>query len=385
MSLGLPPSSRFDVPGVRSIVRQGTAPAPQFGLDPVAGDAVRLDLNESTFVLTPEMRQRVGEVAATAALVGYPDGTCAALRDAAARFFGVRNRECLTVGNGADDLTGRLCAAFGQPRPGRRQGRVLVPEMSFEAYKMAATANGLAVDTFCFEPGFAPDMSMLESAVGRARPNLVFLATPNNPTGQTVPPEAMKAVMKRHPDVLFVLDEAYIGYSRTASLADAVVDFPNAVCLSSLSKLGLAGLRLGFASAHPSVIRILNGGRMPFPINALSQAVGTMFLEEFPAALRAAMTDTVQERERVFAALSSVQAAAGAVLEVMPSEGNFHLVHSPMAADLCAALRRQGVVVRTFSAPHAHHPLAGVLRISVGTPDQNDRMLAALKAALGQA
>ena len=124
---------------------------------------------------------------------------------------------------------------------------------------------------------------------------------------------------------------------------------------------------------------------MPFPINALSQAVGTMFLEEFPASLRAAMTETVQERKRVFAALTSIQAAAGKVFEVMPSEGNFHLVHSPMAAELCAELRKQGVAVRTFSAPHAHHPLAGVLRISVGTPDQNDRMLAALQAALGQA
>ena len=229
MSVGLPTSSRFDAPSLQPLVRQG-APVAMHPFDAAAGitDAVRLDLNESILTLTPTMRQRMGEVAATASLVGYPDGACTALRDAAARFFDVRHRDCLAVGNGADDLIGRLCATFGQPRPGRQQGRVLVPEMSFEAYKMAATANGMAVDTFCFEPGFRPDMAMLESAIGRTRPNLVFLATPNNPTGQTIDPEAMKAVLKRHPDVLFVLDEAYIAYSSSESLADAVVATPDA-------------------------------------------------------------------------------------------------------------------------------------------------------------
>ena len=386
MSVGLPTSSRFDAPSLQPLVRQG-APVAMHPFDAAAGitDAVRLDLNESILTLTPAMRQRMGEVAATASLVGYPDGACTALRDAAARFFSVRHRDCLAVGNGADDLIGRLCATFGQPRPGRKQGRVLVPEMSFEAYKMAATANGMAVDTFCFEPGFRPDMPMLESAVGRTRPNLVFLATPNNPTGQTIEPEAMKAVLKRHPDVLFVLDEAYIAYSDSESLADAVVDFPNAVCLSSLSKLGLAGLRLGFASAHPAIIRMLNAGRMPFPVNALSQAVGTMFLDEFAEALHAAVKQSAGERDRVYEALVALQAASGGSFNVVPSQGNFHLLECTEARALRAALLQQGVVVRTFNAPHLHHPLASVLRISVGTPEQNDRMLAVLKAALNKA
>lgn len=382
MSFAVPPSSAVTPSPLNALIRVAKSSAPVLKASESSGPKVRLDLNESTFVLTPEMRQRIGEVSAAASLTGYPDGSCLALRKAACQYFGVRHVDGMAVGNGAEDLIGRLCSAFGKPRAGRQQARVLVPDLSFEAYRMAAEANGMAIDTFCFEPHGRPEMQRLDLAVRNMRPNLVFLATPNNPTGQAIAPEEMKACMRRHPDVLFVLDEAYIGYSSTASLADEVLDFPNAVCLSSLSKFGLAGLRLGFATAHPSVIRVLEGVRMPFPISALSQAVGTLFLEEFSEAIDAEMQCCVKERERVHDALAELQAASGGAFKVLPSEGNFHVLFSDQAEALHMALASQGVMVRRFKAPHPQHTLARTLRISVGTSTDNDAMLQAMRATL---
>ena len=386
MSVVLPSSL---VPSQAGNVQALVRPALRGVMPPLAAQnpescALRLDLNEALFQLTPEMRDRIGQVAAEVALTGYPDGSCTELRKAAAGFFGVRHVDCMAVGNGADDLIGRLCGAFGQQRKGCSSARVLVPELSFEAYRMAAAAYGLQVDSFRFERNFEPNLEALESAIGRTRPNLVFLATPNNPTGNALDPGTLKGVMKRNPDVMFVLDEAYVAYSDQASLADMVVDFPNAVCLSSLSKLGLAGLRLGFASAHPSVIQTLNKARMPFPVNALSQAVGTILLDEFAESLMQSATDTVEERERVLEGLKELQKSSG-TFRVLPSQANFHLIVSEQAADLHAALASKGVVVRRFNAPHPHHPLASILRISVGHPHENQRMLAAFAASLASA
>lgn len=283
----------------------------------------------------------------------------------------------MTVGNGADDLVGRMCAAFGQPRQGQSTGRILVPEMSFEAYRMAATAHGLETHTFDFEPNLVPDLDALEEALDMVRPNLLFLATPNNPTGSVVNPDAMKEVMARHPDVLFVLDEAYIEYASVRSLADEVVDCGNAVCLLSVSKLGLAGLRLGFATAHPDLIRVLDAARMPFPVNALSQAVGAMMLNEFGDVLKACVSEVVAERGRV---TQSAKEAIGEAHVVVEGEGNFFMVLSDDARSLQSGLMEQGVVVRQFMHPEKEHVLNRLLRISIGSPEQNACLLSALKA-----
>ena len=350
--------------------------APQFASNQLI-EAVRLDRNEALFPLSEAMSRRVAEVTSEIALAGYPDGSCLALRQAAAAHFQVRSADVMTVGNGADDLVGRLCAAFGQPRQGQSTGRILVPEMSFEAYRMAATAHGLETHTFDFEPNLVPDLDALEEALDMVRPNLLFLATPNNPTGSVVNPDAMKEVMARHPDVLFVLDEAYIEYASVRSLADEVVDCGNAVCLLSVSKLGLAGLRLGFATAHPDLIRVLDAARMPFPVNALSQAVGAMMLNEFGDVLKACVSEVVAERRRV---TQSAKEAIGEAHVVVEGEGNFFMVLSDDARSLQSGLMEQGVVVRQFMHPEKEHVLNRLLRISIGSPEQNACLLSALKA-----
>lgn len=350
--------------------------APQFASNQSSA-AVRLDRNEALFPLSEAMSRRVAEVTSEIALAGYPDGSCLALRQAAAAHFQVRSADVMTVGNGADDLVGRLCAAFGQPRQGQSTGRILVPEMSFEAYRMAATAHGLETHTFDFEPNLVPDLDALEEALDMVRPNLLFLATPNNPTGSVVNPDAMKEVMARHPDVLFVLDEAYIEYASVRSLADEVVDCGNAVCLLSVSKLGLAGLRLGFATAHPDLIRVLDAARMPFPVNALSQAVGAMMLNEFGDVLKACVSEVVAERGRV---TQSAKEAIGEAHVVVEGEGNFFMVLSDDARSLQSGLMEQGVVVRQFMHPEKEHVLNRLLRISIGSPEQNACLLSALKA-----
>jgi histidinol dehydrogenase len=321
----------------------------------------KLDANELPYPLPPELRARLAAVLAEVPLERYPDPAARRLRAAVARQLGVGGDQ-LVFGNGSDELIALLCAAFAAP-----PARVLYPVPSFVYYRLGAIARGVEPIEVPLGPGFALPEAELLRAAETHRPAVVFLALPNNPTGTLWRMGFALELAARHPDMVVVSDEAYAAYSGATNLPHLPAH-PNLVVMRTLSKLGMAGLRVGFSISSPAVASLLERVRPPYNVSALDQAAAELLVDEAAAWCEARAGDVVAERGRLAAGLR----AAG--LEVFPSEANLLLVRCPDAPALWRRLADAGISVRAFGPGR----LADCLRITVGTPAENEALLAAL-------
>lgn len=336
-------------------------------------NAVKLDANELPYAWSGAAQRALGQALTQAALHRYPDASARALRQLLATQLGIDVEELL-LGNGSDELIALLCAAFAEPRPGRIQGGVAYAVPGFVVYRTAALAQGLEPVEVPFGPDFAPDEAALLAAVAARRPNLLFLATPNNPTGTVWPRAVVETLLARHPDMLTIVDEAYLAYGEASSCIDLTRAYPHCLVLQTLSKVGMAGLRVGLLIGQRAVLAAVEKIRPPYNINTLSQTAAHLLLRDFRPELEAHVAEVKRERQRLFEALRQLPG-----LTVFPSGGNFFLVRVAKARRLHAALVDRGVLVRLFDAG----PLSGCLRITVGTPDENAWLVDALRASLG--
>ena len=238
-------------------------------------------------------------------------------------------------------------------------------------YRRCAELLGLRYVGVPLRADFALDLPAMLAAIDREQPQLVFVASPNNPTGNAFAAAELAELARATPG-LFVLDEAYIPYAEGDG-ADFAAGEDNVVLLRTLSKWGLAGLRLGFVQARKPVCEALEKLRMPYNVNALSQELGRICLEQ--AGAFAPQIDTLKtERARL------AQALAAPGVEVYPSQANFLLVRVPDAVAANARLREAGLLLKCL---HGTHPLLRqCLRISVGRPEENEALLAAWPGAL---
>lgn len=319
----------------------------------------KLDANELPYGLPPELRAGLAAALADVALERYPDAGAKRLRAAVATQLGVAGDQ-LVFGNGSDELIAMLCAAFAGP--------LVYPTPTFVYYKLAAITHRLPTVEVPLGPGFALDEATLEFAIVEQRASIVFLALPNNPTGTLWRPGFALELAARHRDVVIVSDEAYCAYSGTTNLPHLAAH-PNLVVMRTLSKIGMAGLRVGFTITSPAIARLLEKVRPPYNVSALDQAAATYLVEHASAWAAARAADVVAERGRLAAAL----AAKG--LEVFPSEANLLLVRVADARATWQRLADAGISVRAFGEAG---PLANCVRITVGTPDENAALLAAL-------
>jgi histidinol-phosphate aminotransferase len=276
------------------------------------------------------------------------------------------------IGNGSDELIGLLCATFGEPRDARTRGSVLYPSPSFVVYRIAAVAHGLEPLEVPLGPRFAPDEDALLAAVADRQPNLVFLATPNNPTGTVWPRETVTRLVTEHPEVITVVDEAYLAYGDARSCSDLALSHPHCLVLGTLSKIGLAALRVGYLIGRPEVLTEVDKVRPRYNLSAPDQLAAEVVLPSHQAELEGHLDEVRQERARLSASLGQLG------IEVFPSGANFLLVKARAATALAAALAVRGVMVRCFD----QGALLGCLRITIGTRDENDRLLEELPACL---
>lgn len=333
---------------------------PQLGRLPAGRALVKLDANELPYALPPELRAQLGALLGEVPLERYPDPAARRLRATVARRLGVGGDQ-LVFGNGSDELIAMLCAAFAVPP------RILVPAPSFVYYKLAATARGTATIEVPLGPRFTLDEDAVSRAIAAEQPAVVFLALPNNPTGTLWRLDFALELAARHRDVVIVSDEAYVAYSGVTNLA-ALAAHPNLVILRTLSKLGMAGLRVGFTISSPAIAALLEKVRPPYNVSALDQVAAEFLVDAAADWCEARARDVVAERGRLAAGLL----AAG--LDVLPSEANLLLVRVSDAPQRWRQLAEAGILVRAFGPG----PLADYLRITVGTPAENDALLAAL-------
>jgi len=297
----------------------------------------------------------------------YPDGPARDLNRALAEFLEIPAGAATLLGNGSDELIQLLQLALGGP------GRVvLAPEPSFVMYGMIARFTGMAYVGVPLAEDFSLDLEAMLAAVKAHQPALVFLAWPNNPTGNLFAPEAVERILDAAPG-LVVLDEAYAPFSG-ASFAGRLEARDNLVVLRTLSKKGLAGLRLGLLAAAPAWVAEFDKLRLPYNINSLTQASARFFLRH-GARFKEQAARIVAERERLAAALAALPGVT-----VFPSRTNFLLFRVPDAPAADRALRAAGILVKNLHRPAG--PLAGCLRVTVGRPEENARFLDALAPVL---
>ena len=315
----------------------------------------KLDANELPFPLPADLRARLGAALAEVALERYPDPTARALREAVAARLGVTG-DRIVFGNGSDELIALLVAAFAAEPAG-----VLYPTPSFVYYRLAAIARGVPIVEVPLRADFTLDETALDRAIAEHHPGVVFLALPNNPTG-TLWSIDVVALAARHPDVAIVSDEAYVAYAGYTNLPHAS---GNLIVMRTLSKIGMAGLRVGFTISSPDIAVVLDKLRPPYNLSSLDQRAARFLLDEASGWCEARAAEVVVERARLATALAGR-------FEVLPSAANFLLVRAgDDAPTLWKHLADHGVVTRAFSTGS----LAGCLRITVGTPDENVRLI----------
>lgn len=336
-------------------------------------DSIKLASNENPLGPGPLARAAIARAAQEVGL--YPDGNGFALKQALASKHGCA-LECITLGNGSNDVLVMLAEAFLTT-----QVEAVYSQYAFAVYPIAVQATGATARVAKALPEshsmpLGHDLDAIAALVNE-RTRLVFIANPNNPTGTWVEAAALRKFIGSLPlTTLVIVDEAYIEYVEDASFPDAsrwLSEFPNLVVTRTYSKAyGLAGLRVGYALSHPAVAGLLNRVRQAFNVSSLALA-----------AARAALEDR-EHLERSIA----LNRAGLAQLELglerlpvrrLPSRGNFVLIDCQQpAGPVYEAMLRQGVIVR----PVANYQLPNHLRLTIGTQAQNQRMLAALETAL---
>jgi histidinol-phosphate aminotransferase len=331
---------------------------------PDSAGMVKLDAMENPYPLPAPMRSELAQALARVDLNRYPDPTGTKLRALLASKMSVPAGMEILLGNGSDDLIQII--TFACARPG---AALMFPAPTFVMYSMNAALSGMRPLRQELREDFTLDREAFVARVKAERPALVFIAYPNNPTGVLYPEEDVAAVLRAAPG-LVVLDEAYHAFARR-SFMPRLAEFPNLVVMRTVSKLGLAGIRLGYLAGRPEWIDEFNKVRQAYNVNALTQAAALFVLERLEV-LEAQAALIRKEREVLGKSLVQLEGVT-----LFPSEANFFLVRVPDADRTYEGLKRQGVLVRNL-----HPGLKGCLRITVGTPDENRILLTALREAL---
>lgn len=334
---------------------------------PDASGYVKLDAMENPYPLPDALRDALSKIAHDAAINRYPDAAATALKARLRSTMEVPDGMEILLGNGSDEIIQILAMAIAKPG-----AMILGLEPSFVMYKMIAAFASVSYVGVPLRANFTLDLDATLAAIAAHQPALIFIAYPNNPTGNLFDMLALLRILDAAPG-LVVLDEAYQVFA-LESFMPLLTRYPNLLVMRTLSKLGLAGLRLGFLVGRPAWLKELDKLRLPYNINVLTQQFAEQVLahadvlEQQAAAIRS-------ERTRLMQALENI-----AGVEVFPSAANFILLRVANADTVFEALKQRKILIKNLS--HAHPQLQNCLRVTVGTPNENQQFLDSLNASL---
>jgi histidinol-phosphate aminotransferase len=326
---------------------------------------VKLDAMENPYPLPENVRRELAVALSSVDLNRYPDPAAPQLRSLIARKMGVPEGMQVLLGNGSDDLIQIVTLALARP------GAVMMyPGPTFVMYAMNATYFGMRAVAVGLRDDFSLDKDAFLKAMREQKPALVYLAYPNNPTGALYPEKDVLEIIRAAPG-LVVLDEAYHAFAQRTFMP-RLAEFPNLVVMRTVSKLGLAGIRLGYLAARPEWVEQFDKVRQVYNVNVLTQAAAQFMLERLDV-LEEQAARIRRDREALGKDLAALKGVT-----VFPSQANFFLIRVPDADRAFASLKSQGVLVRNLNSP----ALKNCLRVTVGTPDENRILLTALREAL---
>jgi histidinol-phosphate aminotransferase len=333
------------------------------------GGLIKLDAMENPYSWPDWLVEEWLEQLRQVSLNRYPDASANVLKARMRSAMGVPDQAAVILGNGSDELIQMIIQAVAGP------GKVIMaPEPTFVMYRQIAVVTGLAYAAVPLQIDYSLDKKVIAAALDEYQPAVVFLAYPNNPTGNLFDPDVIRTILDRAPG-LVVVDEAYAPFTDESFMGE-LQSFDNLMVLRTLSKMGFAGLRLGLLAGAPQWLNEIEKTRLPYNISSLNQFTGEFALlhrgvfEEQAAAIR-------QDRAVLRAGLQALPD-----LTVYPSAANFILFRVPagQAGVVHAGLIERGVLVKVLdgSAPS----LRDCLRVTVGRPEENAAFLAALAALL---
>jgi histidinol-phosphate aminotransferase len=324
---------------------------------------VKLDANEHPFVLPPVVQEAVLQALAMVPINRYPDPEAEGLRRTLAKMLDVVP-DMLLLGNGSDELVQLALVACGAPG-----AAVLTPTPTFSMYGLGALMLDQRAVEVPLTADWELDVPQMLAAIAREQPRVTFLATPNNPTANCFDGAAVRQLIEAVPGII-VVDEAYYEFSGQ-TVIPLLKAYPRLLVFRTLSKVGMAGLRVGILVGDAALVHEINKVRLPYNLNAYSQVAAHVVLQHWEM-LVPQFRALIQERERLRESLRRIPGVT-----VFPSQANFLLAHiAAGAARAWEALGAQGILVRHFPGSPA---LKDCLRITVGTPAENELLTSTLQ------
>ena len=334
---------------------------------------IKLDAMENPYQLSEGLKAKLQARLSEAELNRYPDPSAAALRDKLREVMRVPQGKSIVLGNGSDELIQMLAMAVAE-HDGNDDVCLMSFDPGFVMYKMIADFTGIRYVGVSLDENFSLDMESTRQSIAENQPSIIFVAYPNNPSANCYNEKDIEEIISLAPGMV-VLDEAYHPFAQT-SFMDRLDEFDNLLVMRTVSKMGLAGLRLGLLCGHPDIIAEIDKIRLPYNINVLTQLTAELVLDNVDELDKQARL--IREQREVLLQKMNLQSD----LQVFPSQANFILfrVLNKNANDVFENIKQSGVLIKNMKADTGL--LNNCLRVTVGTPDENEAFITALDKAL---
>jgi histidinol-phosphate aminotransferase len=333
---------------------------------PVSKDMIKLDAMESPFGVPEDLKVEFLKCIEQSEVNRYPEADPSPLKDTLRSLMDIPDEFGILLGNGSDELIQLLALACS------KDDLIMSFEPSFVMYELVSKYVNLEYFGVQLDSNFDINLSDALLIIEREKPKIIFIAYPNNPTGNCFDYDAIIEIIKST-NSMVILDEAYYAYSDKSFLSE-ISNFPNLLVLRTISKIGFAGLRLGLLIGDQETIAQLNKLRLPYNINALTQTSANFLLQDKQRIINNAQI-IIEERKRLAHELSLFSK-----FKVYPSQTNFILVHSEDAHSLHTALKENGILIKGFPKGSK---LSDFIRISVSEPVENNILIDAIRNYYG--
>ncbi|MGD0278579.1 MAG: histidinol-phosphate transaminase [Smithella sp.] len=348
---------------IRDLVAKGIFEQSGY-IAPELTGAIKMDANENPFNIQEPLRKKLLEEMSRVDLNRYPVAGAPQLRQRFAKYYGV-NKNMIMPGNGSDELIQVLCMTLKSKIKG-----VLVPVPTFSMYKIIAVNTGNKVVEVPLDKNFDLDIDAITRRIKDNFPAMVFLSSPNSPTGNLFSRKKIETIINETPGAV-VIDEAYAGFSGQ-SLLPLLKKYNNVIFLKTLSKLGLASIRLGFLIGNADIIAQLDKVRLPYNINSLSQIAANFFLD-YQDEFAKQIEEITKRREELFLGLNEI-----AGIKPYPSRANFIFFSCAFDSNrIYNKLIAEGIIVKNLNVPPL---MPNCMRVTVGSKQENETFLKALKS-----
>ncbi|MBL1142918.1 MAG: histidinol-phosphate transaminase [Proteobacteria bacterium] len=354
---------------IKNIIKPAVLEARAYHV-PDSNDLVKLDAMENPYVWPDEIKTAWSDYMKQAELNRYPDASTSELREKIAATLSLPDGTAMMFGNGSDELIQIILLALNN-----NSNVVMAPEPGFVMYRLLSTLLELDYVGVPINEDFSLNLPLMLEKIKEKQPAVIFIAWPNNPTGNMFDQESIETIIKAAPG-LVVIDEAYHVFAQK-SMMSYVQKYSNVLLMRTLSKLGLAGLRLGILFGAPEWISELEKLRLPYNIGTLNQLSANFIIQNI-SLLEQQAEQIRSDRSFVFETLSNIDG-----VEAWPSEANFILfkVTHKDANDVHGELLKNKILIKNL---HGAHPLLdNCLRVTIGTREENELFLSALKEIMG--